>query len=422
MKHSEIAQLIIGKIKSDIYSKKIQKEFMGEKLFSRKRKLSFPDMIAFVMNKNLKSYDLKLDEFFQKYMQTSCEIPSKQAVSKARIKLGYEIFERFFRMSSEIFLENNEKKKHWNGYQIYAIDGSDIEIPTTNENMEQFGIISSKKNIQRAGATASTMVDVLNGIILDAKLKKYKYSERTLALEHCKSIEKYITKTKTIIIFDRGYPSYDLLGYLFNKNIKFVMRVKETNTRMCNPDKKDSFKTAKCRNKMRTLRTITLNLNNDTKEYLITNLSSDEVEWSSFKELYFMRWGIESKYQELKNRMYMEEFSGSKSICVYQDFFVCMILSNLATMIKNTVDDEIDNAKGSLKTENKYQANRSYITGCLNYIIPGILMNIKDIGKEVTRIITQAKAKRSLIRPNRNNERNKNLNRRKHHMNYKPCI
>lgn len=38
----------------------------------------------------MKTCDLKLDEFYYKYMNSTDEMPSKQAVSKAKIKLGRE--------------------------------------------------------------------------------------------------------------------------------------------------------------------------------------------------------------------------------------------------------------------------------------------------------------------------------------------
>lgn len=45
-----------------------------------------------------------------------------------------------------------------------------------------------------------------------------------------------------------------------------------------------------------------------------------------FKELYFLRWGIESKYKELKCSIEIEEFSGTKPNSIEKDFYVSVYL------------------------------------------------------------------------------------------------
>ena len=146
MKHSEIATKIIDKMKQKLYLKSFQAKFLGENIFSRKRKIDFQKIVLFIMNKDMKTCDLKLDEFYQKHMDLTDEMPSKQAVSKARIKLGYEVFQHFF----EMFLENNTFQKNWKSYQIYAINGSDLELPTPEGNLKILGNLSQKNkyNVQ----------------------------------------------------------------------------------------------------------------------------------------------------------------------------------------------------------------------------------------------------------------------------------
>lgn len=423
MNYKNIAIEILRTLKEDVSTKRFkEKYFEDKKTFTRNRKISLHFLITFLMKKSLKSYDLKLNDFSEKFEITDEKLPSKQAVSKARIKLGWNIFEDFFRLSVATFFKNNTWEKNWKGYQIYAIDGSDCEVPTTTETLKFFGNMASKKAKESAGATFSTITDVLNGIILDTTIQPYKSPEREMAISHCEKIKEYIQCNKTIILCDRGYPSYDLLGYLYDNNLKFVMRVKEQFTNMRTPGQQDGEVYRKCGKKMRTLRTIELKLTDETTEYLITNLAIEEMRAESFKELYFLRWGVESKYQEIKNRIMLEEFSGSKVISIKQDYYISMFLSNISALLKNEVDIELANAAEKTKKTREYQANRSYITGCLNNLLEVILMRKVDIQKKIEHLIYQSKKKRSLIRPNRKNERNKILNRRKHHINYKPCI
>ena len=39
-----------------------------------------------------------------------------------------------------------------------------------------------------------------------------------------------------------------------------------------------------------------------------------------FRELYFYRWPVETKYKELKSRLAIEEFSGATTTSVLQEF------------------------------------------------------------------------------------------------------
>jgi IS4 transposase len=43
---------------------------------------------------------------------------------------------------------------------------------------------------------------------------------------------------------------------------------------------------------------------------LITNRGAEVLRHEDFKELYHLRWGIETKYQMMKQRLELENFSG----------------------------------------------------------------------------------------------------------------
>ncbi len=102
-------------------------------------------------------------------------------------------------------------------------------------------------------------------------------------------------------------------------------------------------------------------------EYLVTNLKPEQMIRENFPDLYQLRWGIESKYRELKNRLEIETFSSIKPVSIQQEFFAAMYLSNLVAVIKSE-----SNSKIIVSTNNRhaYQANRGYILKRIkNYII-----------------------------------------------------
>lgn len=71
----------------------------------------------------------------------------------------------------------------------------------------------------------------------------------------------------------------------------------------------------------------------------------------------------------------MEEFSGAATVSVFQEFFINMLLSNLASLIKNQADEEL---LVSARSSNKYryQANRAFVIGRIKRILPKILCGI----------------------------------------------
>lgn len=60
-----------------------------------------------------------------------------------------------------------------------------------------------------------------------------------------------------------------------------------------------------------------------------------------FKELYFKRWGIEIKYDELKNRLEIENFTGATKIAIEQDFYASIYLSNMIELARKDIDETV---------------------------------------------------------------------------------
>ena len=45
---------------------------------------------------------------------------------------------------------------------------------------------------------------------------------------------------------------------------------------------------------------------------------------------------------ELKEKFLLEEYSGKTKTAVFQEFYINLLMSNLTSLIKNKVDDDID--------------------------------------------------------------------------------
>ena len=107
-----------------------------------------------------------------------------------------------------------------------------------------------------------------------------------------------------------------------------------------------------------TLRSIHFLLEDDSIEYLVTNLGPEQMTMENFPNLYRLHWGIESKYRELKNWLEIEVFNSIKSVNIWQEFFTVMDLSNLAVIIESESDSRIVEF---VNNRRDYQSNRNYI-------------------------------------------------------------
>jgi IS4 transposase len=68
------------------------------------------------------------------------------------------------------------------------------------------------------------------------------------------------------------------------------------------------------------LRALKFELDSGVEEVLFTNLMEDSMDIGMFKSLYFRRWGIETKYDELKNKLHIQKFTGDTQELIEQGF------------------------------------------------------------------------------------------------------
>ena len=231
-------------------------------------------------------------------------------------------------------------------------------------------------------ALASVIYDVNNDYICHGLLRPFLSSERIAAVDHCRALESLGFLKGAILIFDRGYYSETMFRFFSENGYICVMRLKEK-IRLAKSCRGDSvlsldFDDAGSDTTLKIpVRVISVNLGNGTTEYLATNLFNKEYTRDDFKELYFKRWSLELKYNELKNQLLLEEFNGATSISVEQEFFINLLYSNLASLAKSSADREIDE---NSKSDNRfrYQANRAYIIGRLKDILTPVLVREKS--------------------------------------------
>ena len=411
MNRIDICKNIIQSIKDYITAPEKLEPHRVKNHFVRKRKLSLFQVIMYLLYTSKASMFQNLSRIREDLECLDFPDISKQALSKARQFINPALFKELYYLSVDLFYKQLPSRKLWNGYHLFAIDGSKIELPNSKSNFEFFGEMFGYPDPSRrfTMGLGSIVYDVLDDYIVYASFQRYLASERSAALEHLHNLEDLNIYQNSVIIFDRGYYSEDLFRYCVEHQHLCLIRLKQNYNiaKKCFGDiitvlpgnTKDGTENVK-------IRVIEVILNDGTKEYLATNLFDSHISQQMFRELYFYRWPVETKYKELKSRLAIEEFSGATTTSVLQEFYINVLLSNLSSLIKNQVDEKIQiTAKSTNKY--RYQANRAFIIGRIKTIVPKILSNLFDLSA-IDRLYKDSLRCRSQIMPGRTFRRKKN--------------
>ena len=70
-------------------------------------------------------------------------------------------------------------------------------------------------------------------------------------------------------------------------------------------------------------------------------LFRSRLKTSNFKELYALRWGIETYFDLIKNRLGLENFTGQTALAVKQDFFATIFLTNYESVMTYDMNEEL---------------------------------------------------------------------------------
>lgn len=319
--------------------------------FIRNRKMGLEDYIRYLVSNERRSMQSELSSYIRQLRGDQASY-SKQAFSKQRQYIRPEAILELLDITIDRFYHRADFKT-FHGFLVAAIDGSRYNLPCTPELQEKYGeqISSGEAQVQALG---SCLYDVLNGMVLHCLFDHCKSSERNLAKKHVDSL-KNIPYDKFLMVYDRGYPSYELIEDLQSKGLSYLMRCPSEFVKSFLPEEPDKIVLhAFTANKKKpvTMRVITLTLNSGEKEYLITNLLDDCYTLNDFYELYHARWGIETLYGSLKNKFEIENFTGISDIAIRQDYYATMYLSNLTAVMIFEMKDSVQAAR---RKDNKYQ-------------------------------------------------------------------
>ena len=273
-------------------------------------------------------------------------------------------------------------------YVLHIIQTMQKTIFYTNENAKGYNLLH-----------LNAMYDLCSRVYVDAIVQSGRKENEFQALTDM--VDRSDIKEQTIVIADRGYESYNVFEHIEKKGWNYVIRVKDINSNgiasglsLPNQETFDiEYSTLLTRRQTKEIkahpekykfmpanqkfdylpvgdkgiypinfRVVRFAISENTYEVIITNLTEKEFPVEKIKEIYHMRWGIETSFRELKYAIGLTNFHSKKVEYILQEIFARLTMYNFCEIITTHVVIQQKDRKYS------YQVNFTMaISICLHY-------------------------------------------------------
>lgn len=337
--------------------------------FIRHRTLDFSTIIKFVLSAGCNTLASELMNFFG-----FKQFPSVSAFVQQRNKI---LSEAFHHILIDFNNRMNVSPKLFHGYRLLAIDGSDLTLPFNPKEPEN---IRTKDHCNFL--RLSTIYDVCSKFYVDASIQSgTKCGEAAAAVD----LIKHLTdRFPVIIIADRGYENYNLFAHIEERLFDYVVRIKDSRKGgmlfgIETPDtdefdivrnlvitrkgtgpalvnrkvykyftkgaRFDFIETSKDSDYEIQIRFVRFKLDNGEYEVLATSLPEEIFTAEDLKEIYQMRWNIETSYLLSKWGLGMTSYHSKKAENVKQEVYADLIMYNFVMYICGHLETEVQRKK-----------------------------------------------------------------------------
>lgn len=350
-----------------------------ESYFSRKpKKISFIDDMKLILA--MGSGSIKKEMY--KYFNYDIETISSSGFVQSRAKIKDKTFKDLMDLLNKAY----PCDKTYKGYRLLACDGSEISICyDANDYYYKSETGSKGKGVSKCVVTC--LYDILNSRYLDAFIQSIRsIDEREAFLE----MEKRCSVNKAIFIADRGYESFNLFEHLKFDNKLFLFRIRDLDSGIniikgfngipktkefdvdvsCTFSKKQHAKYKKDKKYRFISSTQRFDFLSDSVQYydasyrivrirsnskqsmyesFATNLPRDKFSTEDIKELYRLRWCIETSFRHLKYSVGLNALHSKRRDFIKQEILARLVMYNISTIIINEIKIKKQNKKYDYK-------------------------------------------------------------------------
>lgn len=356
--------------------------------------------------------------------------PSAPSFVQQRDKLKVEAFERIFHETSEILSD----PATYEGYRLIAVDGSDIHIPLNRNDPGTFNPGTNGQdpyNLMHLNAA----YDIMNGTYLDAVLQGCRVVDENGAFN---TIVDRSPCGKKLYIADRNYESYNGMAHCIVNGCDFLIRTKdsarnsikggldlpdtdefdvEITLNLTRKNSKETRELFRLKNEYRWIpstsrfdylektkhkdeavfftlpfRIVRFRLTEETYEVVVTSLDRELFPPEKLKEIYAMRWGIETSFRTLKYSAGLLAFHSRKTESVRQEIYARLSMYNLASAAAVCIS--IDTSR---KKKHSYKINGTKAIHICRKLFSGVL-SAETADRELARSVSAIRDGRSFER------------------------
>ena len=122
------------------------------------------------------------------------------------------------------------------------------------------------------------------------------------------------------------------------------------------------------------IRIVFVKLKTGETEILFTNLDKKFAPPKDLKSMYGDRWTVKTDFNRLKNKLYIEKFTGRRKVIIEQDCYSHLFLINLLIGIKQDAESKITRKpRITAKYQYAYHSNVNVLIGEIKNRLPDLL-------------------------------------------------
>lgn len=352
--------------------------------FTRTRKLPFNRVVLLIINMLKRSLSVELVDFFE-HIDALAQSATKSAFSIARKKLKPSFFEDWNEVLFQTYYQKaNETMCKWKNFILKSTDGSTAYLFNDKDKKmeEHFGLHNGK-----VMARLMVCYDVLNELVVLGKIDKIKTSENAIVYDWLDALQSQSAQQgDCLLLYDAKFAGFRMIYEHLKRKLDFVIRCSPEFSiqikRFVESGKKqqiiDMHPNTPAVKEMQQLgysvnidtrlrvRLVRVELDNGEIEVLITSLlDRQKYPHADFKPLYKLRWGSETHYDTLKNKLQIEAVSGHSPEAVLQDFHAAIMVSNLQSIVEQECTEEL--TRINERRELDYAVNQNVAIGCMKH-------------------------------------------------------
>ncbi len=348
--------------------------------FTRKRKLSFSDVIMIILSMAGSPIREELLDYFDYDINTV----TASAFVQARAKVLPEAFEQLLYLFNKSYPCTETYKE----YRLIAIDGSDLSIPYDPQDQTT---LHRNQNKACSLYHINAAYDILNNRYVDLVIQGRAHWHEQEAMW---TMAERFPEKKSIFIADRNYPTWNNMEHIIRSGKYFLIRAKDihgstsllrkfglpdsefdldvkttlttraTNVVKTHPEKYRLLTTSSTFDFFDadypfydvSYRVVRFKLD-ETAEYesIITNLPREEFRPNEIKELYHLRWSEEVSFRHLKYSTDLSAVHARKRSSILQEIWARAILYNFCFIVIR----ELANRKSYKKRKYIYVINKT---------------------------------------------------------------